>query len=808
MRPPGNRPAVPGQRWRPGRAGAAAVAGSLLLGLVATGAVAQSARDGDTGAVHVPAPMTAPEVVATAEVEEATVTLVTGERVTVQTAPDGRPVVAELAGGAEPDATIVQFTWAGDLYAVPVLALPYLPNVLDPSLFNVSYLARAGLVDGVPVAVNGDLDSVPVSIGPDGAPVLEPDRAGELSALLAAHVTSGRLPGITRISLAAPDAMSPPPPPGQAPTDEITVVAPEGSADEPPAYHTLTVQLRDRHGGSGNGALFLQNVDDAGLALFWLNAQDEVAFSVPEGTYSLVAPVLSVDPATGEILTALTAVPEVRADSARTVVLDAREARPYDVSVEPSPGLAVRQDMLSFTRISRRGGGTTIAGTDYLNLGLLAVYPNPLPGTLPSGLLATPTAEVSTGTFGFNAHTMLRDGTPFGGIVSTPIYLLSFPQPNRIPDTLSYTVDEADLTTVRHQVHRSPSAWQCGQTPSLIANVYSPWGHALQLSQAVAYDVAPDAGRRVDYWYTSRPDLDVWQASMNLSDCTRRVGQRQLIEPGAVLEEVWNRSPLVPAANVVYLDSFTASLSGGGSMVEPLTAACQACRQGNVAQLMMAPFGDSQPGHYYYRPAYCVEACDLSFRRNGELVVTSEIAHGEYVLTPYAQQLPLLPEPTWYELEISTARPSDPTAVTRTVWTFHSSPDDQVADLPPQVHCAPDPDQPCAFLPLLFPRYDLELDLDSRAMANERFPVVFRVDSQHHAPPALVTATLAVSYDSGATWSDPIPAWSRADGSFIVSIPHPPLAETDGFVALWLQATDRAGNAVEQTIIRAYGLTE
>src|SRR5690606_10751925 len=72
MRPPGNRPAVPGQRWRPGRAGAAAVAGSLLLGLVATGAVAQSARDGDTGAVHVPAPMTAPEVVATAEVEEAT----------------------------------------------------------------------------------------------------------------------------------------------------------------------------------------------------------------------------------------------------------------------------------------------------------------------------------------------------------------------------------------------------------------------------------------------------------------------------------------------------------------------------------------------------------------------------------------------------------------------------------------------------------------------------------------------------------------------------------------------------------------
>lgn len=67
--------------------------------------------------------------------------------------------------------------------------------------------------------------------------------------------------------------------------------------------------------------------------------------------------------------------------------------------------------------------------------------------------------------------------------------------------------------------------------------------------------------------------------------------------------------------------------------------------------------------------------------------------------------------------------------------------------------------------------------------------------------PKLASAGVDASFDDGATWS-PIPIILRGDRALALVI-HPPGAN---FVSLRGTAADVDGNAVEQTIIRAYGL--
>ncbi|MGH3713667.1 MAG: S8 family peptidase [Micromonosporaceae bacterium] len=80
----------------------------------------------------------------------------------------------------------------------------------------------------------------------------------------------------------------------------------------------------------------------------------------------------------------------------------------------------------------------------------------------------------------------------------------------------------------------------------------------------------------------------------------------------------------------------------------------------------------------------------------------------------------------------------------------------------------------------------------------DRIQVPVTVQRSPNAPPATVTAlAVAVSYDDGATWRT-VPV---ADG--VATVDHPPGTR---FVSLRATATDSAGNTVEQTIIRGYGV--
>jgi hypothetical protein len=71
--------------------------------------------------------------------------------------------------------------------------------------------------------------------------------------------------------------------------------------------------------------------------------------------------------------------------------------------------------------------------------------------------------------------------------------------------------------------------------------------------------------------------------------------------------------------------------------------------------------------------------------------------------------------------------------------------------------------------------------------------------------PAISTAQAWVSFNDGGTWrkADLV---AQGNGSYEVTVRHPKTVNTTGAVSLRVKATDAAGNGIDQTLIRAYGL--
>lgn len=757
----------------------------------------------------------------------ATVTLVTGERVRLRTTSAGEQDVEVLTGAdgkAKPDAsTFVQFAWRGDEYVVPDRVVPYLGRTLDPRLFDVTYLVRAGLDDArrtdVPVTVEettrgaaGDLPGVRVqrTTGEKARATVDKSRATGLGDLLAdrwessrakrSTVPAGRLAGIERISLA---------PPAGAPAPPASPFATPARAEGVP-YRTLTVKVTDRDSDPGVALGFVQNLDDARLSLLLVTLEGEASFSVPEGSYSLAFSVLTPIPTTDGFETALTAKPEVGVASDTTVHLDARKAVPYRAEVDTDVESNYRWDAMRFTRTSATGGGAVVAAGEMLAMRLVAVTPNPIPGFGASRLLATPTPKVTRGTFGFDAATQLRMRDAQGRQTTDPSYFLHFPTAGRIPSSLTYRVPERDLTTVRSRLYDSATG-TCDGRRQLGAGVTSTrWAGGLSLALPLT-----SAHDRTDYWYTTQPATTVWSSSYTSNDCAQRYRAPRTIAHGQRVTEVWAKGPPVPSP----APSIVNKLS---QMPDPPTnsvTVCPACRQDDIGMLYLMEGGDSDPAHFADLGLWNHRETYLRLFRDGELAFDSAGADVGSVgptgtLNPIKVPLPLLPDPAAYRLEWRHAGASHPDdANIETSWTFRSSRKDPKATFPETQTCSPDPSRRCAFLPLLFPVYDLALDHAGTARAGGSFDVAFSITGQAYAPePFGVHASVSVSYDDGETW---LPAESgRAtkaadDGNaFGVTIDHPPLAETNGFVALKIHAEDRAGNTVDQTVLRAYGLRD
>jgi len=111
-------------------------------------------------------------------------------------------------------------------------------------------------------------------------------------------------------------------------------------------------------------------------------------------------------------------------------------------------------------------------------------------------------------------------------------------------------------------------------------------------------------------------------------------------------------------------------------------------------------------------------------------------------------------------------------------------------------------DEPRA-LPLLAVVFSPQLDAHNQAPAQGAYQIPVRIDSQGAAVDA-AELVVEASFDDGESWQE-LTLTEESAGRYLADITHP---ATEGFVSLRATATDATGNAVEQTIIRAYRIIE
>ncbi|MBM7786182.1 S8 family serine peptidase [Tenggerimyces flavus] len=210
-------------------------------------------------------------------------------------------------------------------------------------------------------------------------------------------------------------------------------------------------------------------------------------------------------------------------------------------------------------------------------------------------------------------------------------------------------------------------------------------------------------------------------------------------------------------------------------------------READLLTLRVPVFGDGAPGHYGYIEGGFGPVTDVvsaQLYRDGTLIAD--------VPEPWGQ-FPAGAASGTYRLDVDVARTSPDWAFstrTRTSWTFGSS---------------RTPAGTQALLPLLQLDYATEAGLDNRVPARRWQSIDLTVRHQDGLKgPRVKSAKVWASYDDGATWRSAAHVSSRGDGKYRVTLAPP--KSSNGFVTLRVQATDTAGNAVDQTVVRAYGL--
>jgi hypothetical protein len=226
---------------------------------------------------------------------------------------------------------------------------------------------------------------------------------------------------------------------------------------------------------------------------------------------------------------------------------------------------------------------------------------------------------------------------------------------------------------------------------------------------------------------------------------------------------------------------------------------CTACRDGDELFLWLEDSGDGAAGHYGAFDTRWENSATRLYR-DGELVVSRRTGRGV---------LPAVAGAADYRLEIDnfSKAPWSWGTTSKSAWTFHSAAPNRDGGLPPWYACAidrPDRGRDCAFLTLLFARYDLPLDALNRALAGRPYHFTVSVDGQPFAPqPQVREVSLDVSYDDGATWQPAQVSRVGKSGTYEVTVRHPGSAQ---FVSLRLRAEDDHGNGLTQEVTRAYRL--
>lgn len=519
---------------------------------------------------------------------------------------------------------------------------------------------------------------------------------------------------------------------------KVQVRSAVGAAREVESY-SLTLKHIDENGRpTGDAATAVADFDGDFYAEYADEQDGELTVRLPKGDYILSG---IIHPETSSPAHGILVEPRFRLDGDRTVTVDARQAKPVDITV-PDP-TAENTDATVVIGFGR-GEGKRDGSLQYL----------------------MPTFQGSR--FG-----RLGGGEPVDGL--NALYSGGWSGRGADGDRVNYHAAwfrEGSVDGFTAKVGRKQ-----------LAKVDLQVGEAVD-GRRVQAEVSPHLpdGELVFGFTDMRGDLPFRSTEYILDNGVKwslRTWQVSGDSQDSVFENFLMRMPQTWKAGHRYQERFNVGVFGpapaGTGQLGPARGFPGVARMGNTVRAYVPLFGDGA-GHWG--------------TSNTTAVTTRLEADGKEIADDYGipptdglTEYTVPAEDTTYKLTVDNSR--DPAVYpvstrVRAEWTFRS---------------AKTPDDDFTALPLSTVRYSPDLTLASTAKAGKRFEVPFTVEG---AAAGQRPAKLAfqVSYDEGKTWQP-----AKSVGGTHLSLKHP---ATAGSVSLRAELTDRAGNTLTQTIERAY----
>ncbi|WP_405682579.1 S8 family peptidase [Streptomyces sp. NBC_00057] len=509
-----------------------------------------------------------------------------------------------------------------------------------------------------------------------------------------------------------------------------------------PETVTLRVKVIDRNGNPATGPSSLDVVSlDADKGERRSNeGAAEQMYRLRPGDYAISSFVGTYDANNAPESISYLAHPQMRITQDATVVLDARKA--HQLSLRTDRPSTVSNTSFSYAR--------TWDDTWLLSGSLMA-------GKTVQKFYADVQGRAQKGTFEFRPTwraTGSEDGAPY-------VYNVSFPTEGPLHSDQLYQPKDSKLAQVTEKWNAVGKEADYIDAmfihPSWSSNTYipvSPFGTVHVPGTRTAYYTTGD-----DVWAHSAMSSFPFAAFMGDQDRTYQPGDRR--------SEEWYRGILRPAA----------PRDPAGNL------ALAAERQGNLIGIQSAFWVDASGDHWSYGGSFG-DIGNMVLKRNGEQIATTAWPYGvfkvpdedsAYELTQNLFKIPSSDRNWLRSTEISTT------------WSFRSH---------------REPDVYSRGLPILFPAYDLPL-LDGLNTLPAQSGIKVGLSAEGHAgyaPGAVTAASLSYSYDGGTTWTKA--PTEQQDGKWTAVLDH--TGATGKQVTLKATLTDSKGNAVTQTITRAY----
>lgn len=739
------QPTVTGRRRARRRVAGGACVAAVLAALALPGAAGSApAGTGTAAGTRPPAPATI-------------VTLITGDRAVVRTAPSGHQTVAFLPRTGTQRSFVTRRIGA-DLYVIPAGVVPYLGRSLDLALFDVSALVRDNPDGRIPVRVSyaaGAAQNAPAGVTFTGAGTasardgyVTAAGAREFGAALdaqrardaAAHWAGDRrlYGAVTSIRYAGRGPAAVPRPQFPMFTLKLPVL---GLRGEP-------VPL---------GLLDVINVDDSRkFHQAPVVIDGEVRLSVPAGHYSVSLIYPLFDDA-GNLTEVRFATADITVTGPTSHTVDARAATSQISFRTPRP--ADPQD-------STIGW---LRGSDEVNASLFLVSTGAAP------LFVSPVPAATVGVRRYYAAGELASPA---GTAAPYSYMVIYPTDGAIGDQ-RYVVNPASLATVTHAMYSErqlAGAWATFvDLPWLVASGAGP--NPIDLPQRQTQYVT--AGPEIKYSHIVAPTIDGGAFMQN---------RGRTYSPGAEVTEEWYRQPLTPQIQPPV----------GTGLGVPF---CLVCRDGDALNVSLNQAADSTPDHLgtldFPGPPGVISTSRLQLL-SGSTVLLDTTDNSEAAATlpagsaPYRLVYDQTRRAPWFGLS----------PVSHTEWSFTSE-RPTTRTVPDGMLCAGD-GATCSVLPLLSLNYQLGTDLSG---AMRPGPASLRL-AVGHAPFAadvpISSAVASVSFDGGTSWA-PVVMRSLGGGAFQATWTNP--ASAAGPILLRVQAADAAGSTISQTVQQPFTIT-